>query len=493
MLYNDDRILFFDTRHIDSLESAKLTMNPPEKRGPCMVIEKDWELGVHRASTILFWNGEYRLYYSGSLGEHESTRTLAFAVSKDGITWERPDLGVVEFNGSRANNICEVRGGRPHETCVFIDPTGPDEHRFKVVCHRPFEGMFLLSSPDGIHFKRAEGLLLPFGTDNHMTAFYDESIGRYRIYCRGGDRDREIMGWKGSRMVVYGETDDMFRPIPYDANAPDPSDYGIERPGPDGDIVRPLPGINKELPAVMKMDSLDPPEADMYQPAAVHYAPGAYLAFPTLYYHYPGTDQGGFRNDGILDIQFAASRDGVLWTRDFRGSYVRLDLPDGPCTKQMHMLVGMVPHQYTLSQYYVGSRRSHGEGRTEDNPKGIGFHEPKMGDPLALRLEQRVDGFVSVDTDYTGGSLLTALFIVQSPEIKLNIDTSASGVARAALLDETGREVPGCRLEESDRIQGNDTTYVLSWRGGRDVSHLVGRQVRLLVKSRNTKLFAVYP
>lgn len=492
MLFDDNRLLFFDLRYIDSLENAKLVLNPPEKRGPCLLIEKDWELGLVRGSSIVFWEGQWRLYYTLKTDD-ERHRVMAFAVSSDGVTWERPDLGAVEFAGSKHNNLVDIEGARPDEVCVFIDPTGPDEHRFKLICHWPYEGTWLMTSPDGVRFKHAGVRLLQFATDNHQSVFYDPVIGKYRLYLRGALKSRSVIGWKGSRVVVYAETDDLFKPLEYDRNAPDPHERGMIRPGPDGKMIQPLQGINRELPTVLSLDEFDPPEADLYQAAAVHYSKDAYLAFPTLYYHYPGLEEGGFLNDGVLDIQFAASRDGYLWRRDHRGSYVRLDLPDGPATKQMHMLVGMVPHTHTISQYHTGSRRTHGEGRTADNIKGIGFHEPKMGDPIALRLEQRMDGFVSVDSAYTGGSVLTAPFVVKSSQIKLNIDTSASGMARVALLGDDGRAIPGFGLEESDRIQGNDTGYVLSWRGNSDTTALIGKTVRLLLKSRNTKLFAVYP
>jgi hypothetical protein len=248
--------------------------------------------------------------------------------------------------------------------------------------------------------------------------------------------------------------------------------------------------VNKELPSVISPDDLDPPEADIYQAAAVQYLPDAYLAFPSLYYHHPWYPEG-FINDGYLDLQFASSRDGVEWRRDFRGSYVRLDLPDGPCTKMMHMLVGTIPHGDRLSQYYVGGRRSHGEGRTPDaRPER---QPPKIGDPIAFRLEQRIDGFVSADSGYTGGTLVTRPFLLESPNLRLNIDTSASGVAHAALLDEDGAEIPGFGVEDSDRIQGNDTQYVLTWRKESDLSTLRGKKVRLLLQSRSTKLFAIYP
>lgn len=491
MVFNDSRLLFFDTRHIACMENTVLRLNPPEKKGICLAVETEWELAVTRASSIVYWDGYYRLYYGVKLDEMR--RALAFAVSKDGVQWERPQLGVVEFNGSRNNNLVDIQEMRPDETCVFIDPTGPDEHRFKLICHWPYKGTWLMTSPDGVRFKYAGGTLIERATDNHMSAFYDPTVGKYRLYLRGSDKSRQIMGWSGSRCVVYAETDDLFKPIPIDENAPDPHERGMVRPGPDGKPIQPLAGINRELPRVLSMDDRDPPEADMYQPAVHHYSQEAYLAFPTLYYHYPGLDKGGFHNDGVLDIQFATSRDGYLWRRDFRGSYVRLDLPDGPTTKQMHMLLGMIVHEHTLSQYYCGSRRTHGEGRTADNPKGIGFHEPKPGDPIALRLEQRIDGFVSADSSYCGGSLLTEPFELKSTQLCINIDTSASGVAWAALLDEEGWEIPGFRLEESDRIQGNDTRFVLSWQGNSDVSRLTGKRVRLLLKSRNTKLYAVYP
>lgn len=489
MLFDDHRLLFFDHREIADTDCVTLKLNPPVKCGPCLVIEKEWELGLVRASSVVFWQGRYRLYYSLAIGD--GRKALAFAESTDGIRWTRPNLGAVCFNGSTANNLVDIGDSHPSETCVFVDPTGPDEHRFKLIGHDPYEGLFVLTSADGVRFRQAEGYLLNYSVDNHMSAFFDPQIGKYRLYLRGSDRYRPIMGWAGSRMVVYAETNDLFAPLEIEPDAPDPYPPGKERPGADGRMIRPLAGINRELPCVMRCDDLDPAECDMYQPAVLHYAPDAYLAFPSLYYHYPGLPDG-FHNDGVLDIQFASSRDGVAWRRDIREPYVRLDLPDGPATKQMHMLLGVVQRDHTISQYYTGWRRTHGEGRTADNIHGKGFHEPKMGDPIALRLEQRLDGFVSADSAYTGGRLITTPFELTGRSLAINIDTSASGVARAALLDESGAEIDCFGIERSDRIQGNDTRYVLSWRGDSDLSALSGRRIRLLLESRATKLFAVY-
>ena len=79
---------------------------------------------------------------------------------------------------------------------------------------------------------------------------------------------------------------------------------------------------------VMRCDENDPPQAGLYQGAVVQYFSDAYVGFPSLYYKYPWPPEG-FINDGVLDIQFASSHNGINWSREHRGSYVRLDLPDG--------------------------------------------------------------------------------------------------------------------------------------------------------------------
>ena len=485
-LFNGDRLLFFDHEHIGCMEDVGLTMNPPIKRGPCLHLEKDWELGGTRPLCIVEWQGSWRFYYRVSLGEDNSC--LGIAVSSDGIDWERPDLGVVDFDGSKANNLVSTDLLRANEGCVFVDPSAPDEHRFKMIGHSQEEhGMFVLTSPDGLRFTRHPGNLLPFIMDNHSTSFYDSRIGKYVIYSRGWDRDRPIPPLDGSRTVIRIETDNLFVPLPFDENAPNPwppskkqeglGHYGMRR-------------VNKELPSVISPDDLDPPEADIYQAAGVQYLPDAYLAFPSLYYHHPWYPEG-FINDGYLDLQFASSRDGIGWRRDFRGGYVRLDLPEGPCTKMMHMLVGMIPNGDRLSQYHVGGRRSHGEGRTPD--AWSERQPPKLGDPMVFRLEQRMDGFVSADSAYSGGILVTKPFELKSKTLKINIDTSASGDAFAALVGEDSSTIPGFEVTDSDRIQGNNTQYELSWKGGSDLSRFVGKRIKLLLKSRHAKLFAVYP
>lgn len=85
----------------------------------------------------------------------------ALAISHDGLTFSKPsNLGVAQFNGSYANNLVWPAGAESayvyHEPgTVFIDtkPGIPAAERFKMVCSWKYGSEWILSSPDGIHWK----------------------------------------------------------------------------------------------------------------------------------------------------------------------------------------------------------------------------------------------------------------------------------------------------------------------------------------------------
>src|SRR5690606_20092178 len=77
------------------------------------VTDKPWEGNACHYRTVFFDNGVYKMYYSANhypTGQLANPRPslgpfLCYAESKDGITWRRPNLGLVTFNGSKTNNI----------------------------------------------------------------------------------------------------------------------------------------------------------------------------------------------------------------------------------------------------------------------------------------------------------------------------------------------------------------------------------------------------
>ena len=66
---------------------------------------------------------------------------ICYATSRDGIKWEKPNLRLVEFNGSRDNNLI-WRG--PHGAGISLDRHESDpSRRFKIFYNEP--------DPIGLH------------------------------------------------------------------------------------------------------------------------------------------------------------------------------------------------------------------------------------------------------------------------------------------------------------------------------------------------------
>ena len=104
---------------------------------------------------------------------------MCYAESDDGVTWTKPELGLVDFNGNKKNNICLVESEVPSLAkvndflSVIYEPDDPDPNRrYKCayIAHPPFDdvrggrskigpderrwGAFICAtSPDGLSWK----------------------------------------------------------------------------------------------------------------------------------------------------------------------------------------------------------------------------------------------------------------------------------------------------------------------------------------------------
>jgi hypothetical protein len=73
----------------------------------------------------------------------------------------------------------------------------------------------------------------------------------------------------------------------------------------------------------------------------------------------------------------------------------------------------------------------------------------------------------------------------------LNLDCSAGGFANVELQTETGEPIRGYTLADSDRIYHNNLRKIATWKGQADLTSLAGRTVRLRLRWRNGKLYAL--
>lgn len=139
----DEATLFaFDDVAIPFTHNLRLSMHPPRKHPANPVLprgEPDTpdEFGVQFYGSILRDEGKFRMWYvavnKGLTRSTAYTTSLrqAYAESDDGIHWRRPSLGLVEYRGSRDNNLMLVEPGPlgAVNLKVIHEPDDPDPSR----------------------------------------------------------------------------------------------------------------------------------------------------------------------------------------------------------------------------------------------------------------------------------------------------------------------------------------------------------------------------
>ena len=179
---------------------------------------------------------KYRCYYTFCSKDEESTSTpraerakrdyrpmptritsLGYAESDDGVHWVKPSLGLVEFEGSRENNMIFRYA---HGTGVFLDAEETDPaKRYKLVTKVEYPGsrtfMAVNFSEDGIHW----GEMIPWPrwnppADSHNFPFRDRVDGLFKVITRvwrNGVRisaicaSRDFINWSEPVEILRGD------------------------------------------------------------------------------------------------------------------------------------------------------------------------------------------------------------------------------------------------------------------------------------------------
>ena len=460
------RQLLFDDRLVASKQGFAVTPNQAVRtESPVIEPEAPWEEGGIHVESVLAHDGLFRLWYR-AYGEDRVSR-LCYAASTDGIHWQRSDLGLFEYRGSKQNNIVLLNIGN-----VFFDPSAPEERRFKMICDRGkyaypsaydggarfryldpppatwhYSGIGGAYSPDGIHWTfTGKESIMPWYTDTMNVAFWDERIRKYVAYVRWNEylrvKDGVLRGSFDYRAIARSESEDFENfPLPEKILEPDfdhPEDEDLWGGG-------------------------------LYDSAAIQYpfAQDAYFIFPAAFHH--GSD--------TLDIQLGASRDGIRFTR-WREPFVRLGRQGSFDSRMLYMGRGMLSMGDELWMYYSGFDQFHDQGKVEDYRSAIG------------RVRIRRDGFVSQDAPGSGGTLTTHSFDLKGRSLEVNMDASSRGWLKVEILDREQQPVPGFDEPSADRLYGNDVHQRVTWNGQDDLSSLAGRSIRLRFSGRSVKLYA---
>ena len=144
---------------------------------------------------------------------------VCYAVSSDGIHWDRPELGLIEFNGSTRNNLV-MRD--VHGVGVTLDPHDPDPAgRFKAF----MEGG-VARSPDGLHWSPLQPCPeIDARWDTHNNLFWDEGNGRYVGITRLWDgRQRTVGRTESVDFNSWTRAVEVLQALP---NEPDRQTYAL--------------------------------------------------------------------------------------------------------------------------------------------------------------------------------------------------------------------------------------------------------------------------
>jgi hypothetical protein len=467
-VYDPNVHLFVDDEEIQCRTGCGRIIGRPAKHpaNPLIVPDRPWEATIYSYGSVLrdAKTGRYRLWYLVRAPQRETHYQFqCYAESADGVQWEKPELGLYEYAGSRRNNICLSLGGLPNLDShdggtVLDDPADPDPNRrykfFMFMQHaRLWEerqnlalqetmGLGFATSPDGLHWQLPPTLVLPHQGDRNHCA-YDDRRQRWLVTSRyhKGKYDLASGLGGGIRTVNLAESTDLL--------------------------------TWSELTGIIKPDDDDPPATQFYSMYPFTLG-NQYLGF--LEFHPTLIEK--------LDTRLTTSRDGRSWRRVLRQQPWLECGPEGTFEDSWVVPTSNPPIELgdQLAIYYGGRSSAHGH-RYGERRTGIGL--------ATLRKE----GFVGLaaggglDNGGAAGFLMTERVCVGAPELFLNA-TCHGGEIRVEIASDDGRIVDGYEQATCQPLRGDGIRQPVRWQDRPDLRPLVGQRVRLRFWFHNATLFA---
>lgn len=473
----DQPYYLMDRRVVRSSAGVRLEACAPVKAGPVLTQEEPWERFYLHPHSLVDYGGEFLLYYTVYIVDDGPNHVATcLATSTDGLCWDRPELGQVEYAGTRCNNLLAVGG------TVTIDPSAPPERRFLMTtssaCPQPgnagpiVDGVALSTSPDGRTWTPASPALTPFTCDTNNQVLYDPAKGKYVAYLRA---------FPGRRAVAYYEPPDPFTAWPIRPAETNQGEVFTSSRGPERVVY-----LVDELPIAIDGDQ----RYQVYNPGVV-LTEGLYLAFPDVFRvfpgpghpeaaRFPGCELYEWANDGLVAPGLYVSEDGARFRPVGESPYIDLGYGEELDTRQIRMVTGWIVRDDELWQYYGGHQTGHTLARGKRPRRRC----------AVMRVCQRRDGFAALTTGTGGGEITTALVFCVGGELLVNYDAGAWGQIQVELLDEDEQPVPQYAQVDAATLVGNAVYAPVRWSGQRDLRPLAGRRLSVRFRLRSARLFS---
>jgi len=476
------REVCWDEELIDRAELVKIKMHKPEYRGIAMTCDRPWEGCSSGYFSVTKDNDLIRLYYRGSdagldsdghyVADRRDMRNwlglFCYAESLDGKTFTRPDLGLVNRQGSTHNNILLDKA--LDNLCIFRDnnPSCKPDELFKGLAGEEGQKLVYYKSADGVHFEGVGVLLSDGAYDSLNLAFWDSEREQYFVYYRGVHRKNEL------------DSDGKWHDG-YEGN-------GIVR---DVRVRTSKDFIHWDEPHLIAFEE-GKEDYQLYTNQVMPYyrAPHLFLGMPTRYVERL-EDRQNFKYLPAYKLRSNLSRlegrtgyavtDCVLMTtRD--GTHFRR-------TDEAFLTPGI---ENGSNWFYGNCYPAWGMIETESDrpgfPPEISIYSPECYWAKRVELARyaiRIDGFFSWNSGYAPGHVLTKPITFEGAELEINFATSALGYLRIVICDEAGDPIKGF---DSGRLFGDSLDRLVDFEGS--LKTLAGKPVRLLLELSDADLYS---
>ena len=491
--------LLFDDYLIESLIRLKQCMNPAIKAddNPVLRPERPWEGNCLRPLKVIFdlHDQLFKMWYStetryvlvedgkpvrggfdGYLWDATGQATC-LATSRDGVDWDRPSLGLVEFEGSTDNNILPERENLPTEP-AFQDLHEKDPEKLykamRMTGGTATRGMQydLFYSPDALDWTPYEGNpVIDTGQElGRWSGMFHEWDPIRETYFVTMEASHHWRGPYGKRLVGRAESPDMIH--------------------------------WSEPEIVIVPDADDAPDTEFYGMPTFPYD-GIYVAQLFI-----------FRTTNVTHHpEVVFSRDGFRYLRKYREPFIprggALADFDSSSVYPMDMLV----HGDRIMTYYLGANMRSPE---------VGFElGDKAGEGIGLATS-RLDGFVSLDSGKgwivadrseeelektagervlfdepeSFGQMVTRPFGFSGSHLHLNASMAplaagpGPGEVRVEILRPNYKKRAGFTFDDADPMTESSLDQVVSWNSNSDLSALAGKPIKLRFYLKNAKLYS---
>ena len=441
--------LFLDDFVVGEMINIKRVITQPEKHpaNPLIVKEHPWEKRIIEIYGTVMYDpdiNKYRCWYLGNeynngIPDNPEYPTTVeyytcYAESNDGVHWTKPMVGPEKFGVHEKHNIV-IPG--THGFCVMRTPDDPNPKRR----YKGLGGKVFGFSPDGIHWD---------------TRDLKYAVGK-------NDTSSCVVRWNGE-YLAYVRT-----------QVDDPKWPGVMR-GVGLCVSKDFEHWTKKE-TVFTTDKEDGyPWSQPYGMAVTPY--GDVLIGIVWFIHLDKIPNNNSLGD--QDAQLVVSRDGRVWNRVADRATFFEPTPNTWDQGRVFPGTTLFVKNNKIHLYYTGIDNRHGE---KGGTMGIG---------LATLPEDR---FVALcpDNKNQESILTTKLLRLTGNKLIINAEAKENDI-QVALLDHSGKIIPGFERDKSKFLKYDDLRYQAVWQNGATQSSLAdlpkGQPVSIRFILHNGALYA---